>query len=1024
MFNLSGRQWFCARVNAFQGGNRIDKDGSQMRVFGMFLQNSAKILNGFRRILAGCFIGICVWAGPGGMAGATGVESLDDCNLTWTSPGADAFGSMPVGNGDVGANVWVEPAGDLLFYISKVDAYDASHQLKKLGRVRLHFTPALATNEFKQTLELRDGAIFIGAGGVRLRVWVDANQPVIRVTGTSGSPLTVAASFETLRPCAEQLDGANRLAWVYRNTTSDWIKRVRSQNTAEFAAGAVDPILNRTAGCRLSGDGFVRAGERLLQCRNTSAVDLSVRVLCTQTPTLAEWFAALELPVASDWEAHRAWWRQFWDRSHVFVTGCGAGIFNLDQCRFTQFPQGSLAYAGHKEIPAATNAFQISQRYALERFCEAAAGRGVVPPPYNGSIFTMDMPAGALGFSGPKAKPVSADGRDWAQLSFMWQNTRHPYWAMAARGDFDTLRPGLQFVRDGLEVCADRSRNLFHHGGAFIMEASWWNNAGVFDWSRVPQHLHYHFLATVETPAIMCEYYEHTRDPKFLQAVLLPCADEFIKFYELQFPGRDAAGKLIMFPAATVETYQPVKNPNTEITGLRFLLGKLLTFDIGLERQAHWTKLLAALPEVPTRRIRGMDLLAVGDEYAAGREICESPELYSVYPFRQAWLGNDRLLAMARQSFHVRTTSLDGTVDDQAVETGGWQAAPVQAAYLGLAREAARLMSINFNDQFIGWNDNVDPQAPWPARPRARFPAFWECKMDGTPDNDHGANSVNSLQSMLLQSDGRKIYLLPAWPEDWDVSFKLCANDNTTVECVYRAGKVRSLKVTPAVRRADVIDFSSAENRIRTLVEVACNDRNYLFGLPPMLDGLPQPGPATAKWLAKYGESLTGTKAGPVPGCVFHDRTVYVHALAGEPKIPVIPAQLVKQQLLTGPAERPDTILKLEYDRPVEPIALAQPSAGSLTAGRSSVNGEVDLGKPESISRLEFTLANPGYRRGQGKSFELQARQSDGSWRTIHQGRVFGTIYAKAFAPVTAQVVRLKVEAAATVPFDLFADWH
>jgi len=343
---------------------------------------------------------------------------------------------------------------------------------------------------------------------------------------------------------------------------------------------------------------------------------------------------------------------------------------------------------------------------------------------------------------------------------------------------------------------------------------------------------------------------------------------------------------------------------------------------------------------------------------------------------------------------------------------------------LGLAREAARLMSINFNDQFIGWNDNVDPQAPWPARPRARFPAFWECKMDGTPDNDHGANSVNSLQSMLLQSDGRKIYLLPAWPEDWDVSFKLWANDNTTVECVYRAGKVRSLKVTPAARRADVIDFSSAENRIRTLVEVACNDRNYLFGLPPMLDGLPQSGPTTAKWLAKYGESLTGTKAGPAPGCVFRDRTVYVHVLAGEPKIPVIPAKLVKQQLLTGPDERPDTILKLEYDRSVEPFALARPSAGSLTAGRPSVNGEVDLGQPATISRLEFTMGNPGYRRGQGRSFELQARQPDGSWRTIHQGRVFGTIYAKAFAPVTAQVVRLKVEAAAAVSFDLFADWH
>jgi len=30
---------------------------------------------------------------------------------------------MPLGNGDIGLNVWTEPGGDLLFYISKTDAW-------------------------------------------------------------------------------------------------------------------------------------------------------------------------------------------------------------------------------------------------------------------------------------------------------------------------------------------------------------------------------------------------------------------------------------------------------------------------------------------------------------------------------------------------------------------------------------------------------------------------------------------------------------------------------------------------------------------------------------------------------------------------------------------------------------------------------------------------------------------------------------------------------------------------------------
>lgn len=588
--------------------------------------------------------------------------------------------------------------------------------------------------------------------------------------------------------------------------------------------------------------------------------------------------------------------------------------------------------------------FYISQRYALERFCEAAASRGLVPPPFNGSIFTMDMPAGVMTFNGTARTPISPDARDWANLPFMWQNTRHPYWAMATRGDYDTLRPGMQFVRDGLDICRDHCKKLLGIDGAFIMEGSMWYNVGVFNWNRMPNHLRFHQIASVELPAIMCEYYEDTRDEKFLNEVLLPCADEFIAYYANRFPQRDAGGKMIMAGVGCAETYQGVENPCTEIGCLKFLMTKLLSFEISPERRQRWTRLLGEMPGVPTRRIRGLDLLAVGDQYESGRHICESPELYSVYPFRQAWLGTPSLLAAARQSFHVRTVSLDGTDDRQAVETGGWQSSPVQAAYLGLPREAARLASINFNDQFIHWNDNVKPNAPWPNRPRARFPAFWECKMDGTPDNDHGANSANTVQSMLLQSDGKKIFLLPAWPEDWDVSFKLCASDNTTVDCEYRDGKVQSLKVTPEARKADIVDMSTLENRINTLIDVACADRNYLFGLPPMLDGQPKPGKTTGPWLAKYGESVTGVRAGPWPGCVFRDNIVYVHGNAADP---TIPAKLVSSKPLSS------TIRKLEYDQPIEPFALAAPSKGSLTAGKSGTT--VDLGKAETFDRLEFT---------------------------------------------------------------------
>ena len=63
-----------------------------------------------------------------------------------------------------------------------------------------------------------------------------------------------------------------------------------------------------------------------------------------------------------------------------------------------------------------------------------------------------------------------------------------------------------------------------------------------------------------------------------------------------------------------------------------------------------------------------------------------------------------------------------------------------------------------------------------------------------------------TLQAMLLQSDGRKIYLFPAWPNQWDVNFKLHVPYNTTVEGDLRDGTLISLKVTQS-RAADVVNM-------------------------------------------------------------------------------------------------------------------------------------------------------------------------------------------------------------------------
>jgi hypothetical protein len=60
---------------------------------------------------------------------------------------------------------------------------------------------------------------------------------------------------------------------------------------------------------------------------------------------------------------------------------------------------------------------------------------------------------------------------------------------------------------------------------------------------------------------------------------------------------------------------------------------------------------------------------------------------------------------------------------------------------------------------------------------------------------------------MLLQTDGKKIFLFPAWPKTWNVQFKLHAPYDTVVEGVVKDGKVQSLQVTPASRKNDVVNM-------------------------------------------------------------------------------------------------------------------------------------------------------------------------------------------------------------------------
>ncbi|WP_347242731.1 DUF5703 domain-containing protein [Thermogutta sp.] len=435
-----------------------------------------------------------------------------------------------------------------------------------------------------------------------------------------------------------------------------------------------------------------------------------------------------------------------------------------------------------KKIPVEDPAYVVSRGYCLQRFINACAGRGPYPIKFNGSLFTVAWP-GAEG---------DADYRRWGP-GYWWQNTRLPYYTMCAAGDFELMQPLFQmYAKDLVPLFKFRTRKYFNHGGLFIPECIYfWGDVFSETYGWIPfeergedklQTSRWHkweWVSGLELAWLMLDYYEYSRDEKFLKETALPVIDEVLTFFNEHYQvGSD--GKLVMHPAQALETWWDCTNPMPEIAGLHAVLERLLSLPTGLTNQEfrnRWQTLRAKIPELPVREVNGVTMLAPAEKYATKRNI-ENTELYAVFPFR--------VVSFEKPNNALGIEALHHRLDRGHV---GWRQDEIFMAYLGLAEEACEYVVARASE----WNSE------------SRFPAFWGPNFDWVPDQDHGSVLMIALQSMLLQKDGEKMFLLPAWPRDWSVRFRLHAPYRTVITGEYKDGQLVYLDVEPPERRKDVV---------------------------------------------------------------------------------------------------------------------------------------------------------------------------------------------------------------------------
>lgn len=745
-------------------------------------------------------------------------KELTNYNIRWTTQSKNSGESMPCGGGDIGLNVWAEN-GDLLFYFSQSGTFDENNALLKLGRVRIRLTPnPLSGKNFKQELMLNDGYVSIrDAGGshtIQINVWVDVFRPVIHVDINSNKPVTTEASYENWRYEDRHLHGrennANSYKWAKMDviTFHDYVSfdgndilfyhrnrektifdlTVEQQGLDSVKGEMFNPLKNLTFGGMMRGSNMKPSGTdsgsyvntpfkswKLTSVTPSRSHALTIYLNADQTNDLSTWKAGLQKTIqnadASRKNAFtnsKKWWNEYWKRSYIFIQPDSKDVSSPE--------------------------WQAGRNYQLFRYMLGCNAYGKYPTKFNGGLFTYDP------VFTDSTMTFSPDHRNWGGGTMTAQNQRLVYYPMLKSGDIDMMKAQFDFYLSALHNAELRSEVYWHHGGACFteqLENFGLPNCSEYGWDRPPEldkgvqynaWLEYEWETVLEFCQMILETNRYAgKDISKYLPLIESCLNFFDEHYQYLARTRgikplDADGHLILYPGSGGETYKMAYNSTSTIAALKTVLTELLALPeqyLNGEQRKKWSEMADRIPPLTFREFDGHKTIAPAKVWARINNT-EPTQLYPVFPWGMYGVGRPDL-ETAINTFRY---------DSDAVKFRshiGWKQDNIFAARLGLTEEAADLTVAKLKDS------------------GRRFPAFWGPGFDWVPDHNWGGSGMIGLQEMLLQTNGDKIYLFPAWPSSWDVHFKLHAPGNTVVECLYSDGKVQQLSVYPETRKKDVI---------------------------------------------------------------------------------------------------------------------------------------------------------------------------------------------------------------------------
>lgn len=676
--------------------------------------------------------------------------------------------------------------GEVRIRLAHSGAYDADEFQRSLGVLRLRplGVDLAKAKSVRQSLLTDQGLIeleVITQEGIKLAWLIWFGTETLIIESTSSKPLGLEIGYGNWRAIpaikgddrVTVVDGA--LLYTHQNSSQRRARQLATnQGIEEKVLGGV--IAERGYGMAIAGRGGVRwqhpqaqllwgtpahewLGHLPENAQQLVTVTLGAERKFNPENLAARSLLLLDADVLNAVrETAKNRWLEFWRQSGVMI--------NLK--------------AG-KEDPA----HRASLTHTLFKFIQSANQDGEVPiRPLGGML--------------PLLAPDTKNPDERLQpLDFNGQSLRWLAWPHVLWGDPQLAQPVFRFYRERHDLAQARAKRLKIVGAIYPEQLTLAGlGVGSVNAQGFPQDplVTRHFTSSLEIGwmAVQAKLYAN-RD---LRPDLPWILNSLRAIENLYTPKATAASKKapsapplsegpwVLSPANALQVASGCTNPADLVAALNVIVPALAEHGDVAEKDRVLLRALAErLPALPLGKTDDVEYLAVAEKFTRLNSNSELPEMHAVWPFGLAGVAQPTRLELARATWISPSVKQRRALGRPAVTF---------LASLGLAEEAGQALLASWGENEVG----------------ATFPNLTGPQTLGSPDFIRAGDAMAGLHAMLVaaepKADGR-IFLLPAWPKNWDVTFRLRVPGNTQIDAVIEAGSLRKFVIEPTSRRAHVV---------------------------------------------------------------------------------------------------------------------------------------------------------------------------------------------------------------------------